>query len=214
MELAFLPKKMVQRLQEHTSHVISLRIMIGILTMALMMSLYLASKIPDRLTIYIPPDLSNGAVIQANDVPKASILTNTTYLWVELNTWLRNGKEDAFNNLEAYRYYYSDHFIKQMERQYQTLGAKGELDRQRRVTLVPGTLSDFERRVIVQNKGLAWVVLLDVVIEDFFLGEKVQHVRVRYSLLVERIETNYDQNPLGLMIVGLAEQPKVIQEYQ
>ncbi len=214
MEMAFLPKKMVQRLQEHTSHVISLRIMIGLLTLALMMSLYVASKIPDRLTIYIPPDLSNGAVIQANDVPKATILTNTTYLWVELSTWLTNGKEDAFNNLEAYRYYYSDHFIQQMERQYKALGAKGELDRQRRVTLVPGTLSDFERRVIVQNKGLAWVVLLDVVVEDFFLGEKVQHVRVRYSLLVERIETNYDQNPLGLMIVGLSEQPKVIEEYQ
>ncbi|WP_428776372.1 DUF2895 family protein [Vibrio sp.] len=207
-----LPQKMVSRLQENANHVQSLRMMIGLLSLLLGMALIALYRAPDKITFYVPPDLTNGAVMGVGDVPKATVLTNTAYLWIELNTWMNGGQKDAFENLENYQFYFGERFIRELTAQYNELNGKGELNRKRRLTLIPGTLSEFDKRVIVQSKNNSWVVLLDVIVEDFFLNERVQYAQVRYPLIVERIETNYDQNPIGMIITGLAGQAKIIKE--
>nr|WP_277432199.1 TIGR03746 family integrating conjugative element protein [Vibrio sp. 1180_3] len=199
-------------LQEHSNHIVSLRITILMLSVALCLSLYALIKAPDKITVYIPPNTANGAIMNIGDIPKSRILSDTSYLWIELNTWIKDGKKDAIANLDAYRYYFSDRFREQLEVQYKDMDLKGELDRRRRITLVPGTMFNFDKRVIEQSKNQSWIVLIDVVIEDFFLGERVQNVKVRYPLKVERIETNYDQNPLGIIITGFEGHPKEITE--
>ncbi|MFC5079632.1 hypothetical protein VTH8203_00847 [Vibrio thalassae] len=207
-----LPKKMTSALHEHANHVVSLRITIFLLSVALMLAMVALIRAPDYITLRIPPNTANGVVMNVNDIPKSRVLSDTSYLWLELNTWLKNGKQDAVANLQAYTYYFGDSFIEQLERQYKVMDIKGELDRRRRITLVPGTLNAVDKRVIEVTKNQSWVVLLDVIIEDFYLNERVQHVKVRYPLVVERIDTNYEKNPLGLIITGFEGSPKIISE--
>lgn len=207
-----LPTKLVSLLAENKSHVLSLRLTIAILTIALGFSLYTLYKWPSEIVVRIPPDLSNGAVMRVGDVPKARVLVDVSYLWVEINTWLKNGKVDAYKNLNDYQHYMGGRFKRELEAQYNTLNSRGELDRMRRVTLNPGTIMDYEQRVIVKVKNKAWIVMIDVIVEDFYLGQPVQNVVVRYPLEVEAVETTASQNPIGLKIIGLADQAVIVKE--
>lgn len=208
-----LPKKLISTLQENSAHIISLRVTIVLLTSALMFSLYALYKAPKELIVRIPPDLSNGAVMNAGDYPKSRVLVDTAYLWIEINTWLQNGQRDAFENLDLWQHYLGHRFANDLRSQYNQLHGRGELlNRKRRVTLMPGTLSDAESRVIVKSRNQAWVVMLDVIVEDFYLGEPIQNVTVRFPLEVEVVETNVNQNPLGIKIIGMAGQAVVITE--
>ena len=207
-----LPKKLVDVLAEKNAQIVSLRISFllqSIIIIGLIATIY---KAPDKITVYVPPDLSNGAVMQIGDVPNANVLSTVSYLWIEVNSWLKNGEKDAFQNLDAYREYFSEDFREQLFRSYKSLKAKGELDRVRKVTLVPGMIHEVEKRVFERVKNKAWVVYLDIIVEDYYLGELVQHVRARYPLQVERVETNYDRNPLGLIVTGFERKPTIINE--
>lgn len=207
-----LPKKLVSSLKEHSAHIKTLRMTVGLLSLALALSLGALYKAMDDITIYIPPDLSDGAAMKSGDVPKGTVLTNAAYLWTEFNTWMKDGNKDAFSNLTAYQNYFGSDFRQQMRDQYNDLFKKGDLNRIRRLTLAPGTLSEFDNRVITKVRGKSWVVLLDVIVEDFYLGEPLQKLQVRYPLVVERVNTTADQNPIGMMIVGLNGSPKVIKD--
>ncbi|EGR4213400.1 DUF2895 family protein [Vibrio metoecus] len=210
-----LPKKLVSTIEEYDSHILTLRTTIIILAISLLSSLYALYKAPSEIIVRIPPDLSNGAVMRIGDVPKASILTYTAYLWIEINTWLKDGQKEAFENLDLWQFYISDKFKRELTAQYNKLNSNGELNLKnikRRVTLSPGTLSDWETRVIVRVKNRSWIVMLDVIVEDYYLGEKIQDVVVRYPLEVEIVEANSSQNPLGIQIIGLAEQAMIVKE--
>lgn len=207
-----LPKRLVSALAEHNAHINSLRGMVFILAIGLIFSLYALYKAPSEILVRIPPDLSNGAVMKVGDIPKSRVLIDTAFLWVEMNTWLKDGKKDAYANLEAYQHYIGERFNRELRAQYDKLNSDGELDRKRRVTLNPGTMSDFEDRVIVKVNNRAWVVLIDVIVEDFYLDQRVQNVVVRYPLEVEAVETLRNQNPIGLKIMGLASQAIIVKE--
>lgn len=210
----YLPKKLVALLDENSAHLTSLRATIVLLFLALVMALYALSQAPKEILIRIPPDLSNGAVMRVGDVPKSRVLTDTAYLWIEVNTWLKDGQVDAFENLEIYQHYLGDRFKRELAAQYNKLNASGELNRKRRITLQPGTILDYDNRVIVKVKNKAWIVLIDIIVEEFYMGEPVQNVTVRYPLEVEAVETNANQNPLGIKIIGLADQAMIVESHQ
>lgn len=209
-----LPAKLVSFMAESNSHIISLRGTIVILSIALAWCFYIIQKQPDELLVRIPPDLSNGAVMRAGDVPKSQVLVNTAVLWIELNTWMTNGQDDAYDNLNNYKHYIGERFKRELETQYNKLNKRGELERVRRVSLNPGTMADYDNRVIVKVKNQAWIVMLDVIVEDFYMNEPVQHVVVRYPLIVEAVETNERLNPIGMKIVGLADQARIIKQVE
>lgn len=209
-----LPTKLVSFMAESNSHIMSLRGTIVILSIALAWCFYIIQKQPDEMLVRIPPDLSNGAVMKAGDVPKANVLVNASVLWIELNTWMTNGQEDAYENLNDYRNYIGERFRRELETQYNKLNKKGALERVRRVSLKPGTMSDYENRVVVKVKNKAWIVMLDVIVEDFYMNEPVQHVVVRYPLIVEAVETNPRLNPIGMKIVGLADRARIIKQVE
>lgn len=207
-----LPKKLVGTLAEQNNHILSLRITFVLQTLIILGLIAALYKAPDDITLYVPPDLSNGAVMQIGDVPKANVLSTVSYLWIEINSWIKNGEDDAFEQLDLYRDYFSYDFREQLYKSYRALKVRGELDRVRKVSLVPGMIHEVDKRVFEEVKNQAWVVYLDIVVEDYYLGELVQHVRARYPLKVERVETNYDRNPLGLIVTGFDKKPTIISE--
>lgn len=204
---ARIPKKMASLQQEFRVQIITLRAMVAGLFVALVIAMTSISKLSSGITVHIPPDLSSGVTMSAGDYPRANVLTNTSYLWVSINTWMQSGEVDAEKNLVMYENYMSKAFIRDMRQ----IMKDRSLDRQRRLTLAPGVLSEYTKRVIPLTKG-SWVVYLDVVEEEWFLGERVRHSKIRYPIKVEKYTTNAELNPIELKIVGFYEAPTVIEE--
>ncbi|MGR5347500.1 PFL_4703 family integrating conjugative element protein [Vibrio mediterranei] len=206
-----MPKNMVGLVQELQSHIRTLRLVLVMMLCGLLFSIHGNVTSIDKLTVHIPPDLTNGAVMKVGEIPRASVFVNTSYLWIEFNSWMNNGTKDAYANLNAYQEYFSPQFISIMRAEYDRKITSRALERQRRLTLIPGTSSEAVKRVQpISNQS--WVVYLDVVDEEFYMGERVKNSKIRYALLVEKTETTVDRNPLGLRIVGFKEEPRLLQE--
>ena len=208
-----LPKKLVSRISEYLEHINSLRVVVFLQFIVIVASFYQNSQIRDNITVHIPPDISNGVVMNLGEIPLANVLTSVSYLWIEMNSWMTNGDTDAVNNVMAYSNYLDDEFIDDLRNYYEKKKRNGELNRQRRLTLVTGVLSEVNSRVqpITQN---SWVVYLDVIDEEIYEGEIIKHAVIRYSLLVERTETTVDKNPLGVKIVGHYKPAVLLNEYK
>ncbi|WP_199438338.1 DUF2895 family protein [Vibrio owensii] len=206
-----IPRSMVSLVESLKAHIRSLRVICLILTGLLGYSVYSNLNQLDDIIVHIPPDLSNGASMNVGEVPPAAVFVYTTHLWIEFNTWMTNGTTDAFENISSYREYFSPKFMELMRKEYDGKNARKELERQRRLTLLPGTGLEAMKRVIPVTKN-SWVVYLDVVDEEFYLGERVKNAKIRYALLVEKVETTVDKNPIGVRIVGFKEKPKLLRE--
>lgn len=205
--IAKIPKKMASLQQELMVQILTLRLVVLGLVIALIVAIYSLSNVTNDITVHIPPNLSEGVTMKAGDYPRANVLTNTSYLWISINTWLENGQVDAKKNLIEYQNYMSAQFIEDLQR---ALDAR-QLDRTRRLTLVPGVLSDFSKRVRPLTNN-SWVVYIDVIEEEWFLGERVRHSKVRYPIKVEQVTSTADINPIELKLVGFQSPPTVIEE--
>ncbi|EMY6611311.1 MULTISPECIES: PFL_4703 family integrating conjugative element protein [Vibrio] len=206
-----LPKRMVARFKEHDSHIATLRSIIFGLSIALGMSIYSNSQAPKQLRIRIPPDITNGAVLSPNDFPKASILSDVAYLWTAMNTWEKNGVEDTKDNLHRWQYFFSPDFLAQLAEEYRELKFGGFLKRKKRSWYVGKMLSEFDERV-VKTSNQTWTVYIDMATEETYLGKVVKETVIRYPLLVERFDSNIEYNPLGIRIVGYAQEPYRIEK--
>ena len=210
--LGRLPKKMVHASAEMSSHVNSLRCFIVILSIALIMSIYSNSQAPSKLRLLYPPMVGNGAIVSPSDRPKGPVLAYTSYLWEEVNTWMKSGKTEAYTKLVQYHNYLGEYFIQQLSDAYKSSETRGELDRQRRITQVPGAMSDLDSRVITVVPNKSWIVYLDTIVEEWYLGTRVVHEKRRYFLNVEAVEMT-DENPIGIKIVGFAKPQKTLEVY-
>jgi integrating conjugative element protein (TIGR03746 family) len=209
-----LPKKLVGTLAEQKYHITSLRLTVFLQTLIMLGLIGALWKAPDNITVHVPPDVSNGVVMNINDVPKSYVLSSISYLWLEVNSWYTNGEEEAFDLLNSYEHYFSPRFKEQLHKSYTVLKGKGELDRVRKVSFVPGSIHEIDKRVFEEVKNKAWTVYLDVIVEDFYLGERVQYVTARFPIQVERVDMNYDQNPLGLIITGFERKPTIVKDME
>src|SRR5687768_2739742 len=57
---------------------------------------------PSRLTVYIPPDISNGATLKAGTIPNPLIYSFAYEVWQEINYWPQDGTQDYKNNIHTY----------------------------------------------------------------------------------------------------------------
>ncbi|WP_210467426.1 PFL_4703 family integrating conjugative element protein [Vibrio crassostreae] len=212
-KVSSLPKRMINKSRDTESHIFTLRLISIGLGSALLLSIYSNSQAPKQLTIRIPPDLSNGAVLSPFDFPKPSILSDTSYLWNAINTWKESGEIDTEKNLFRWQHFMSPEFQQQLRDEYALRERKnrGSLNRTRRVWAVPRSLHDYEQRVIKTGPS-TWTVYLDMEIEEMYLGQVVKDTVFRYPLLVERYEANIEMNPLAIRIVGYAEKPYRVEE--
>lgn len=203
-----LPKKLVGKIAEQNSHVASLRFAVVLLVLLNCSMLYFVSTVQRDLLVHIPPDLRSGAVMQANEIPSASVFNNTVYIWQAINTWTKSGEVDSFALVDRYSAFITPGFAQSLKDEYK----KNQFDirgRQRRMYLLPG--SEYtDNRVIVKNRGQSWVVYLDVMVEESLEGTVVKQTPIRYPVIVERADFSKDTNPIALQLAGFYEPPRRI----
>ena len=160
---------------------------------------------PTRMTIHVPPDLRNGAVLRANEYPPATVYTFAYYIMQQANYWPQDGQKDYAANVYRYSAYFTPRFREEMVRDVDERGRKGELMmRQRTVHEVTGHGYE-ERRVDMLGNGV-WVVWLDLDINESVKGLTVKSAALRYPVRVVAYEVSQEQNPYGLALDGYADE--------
>ena len=60
---------------------------------------------PNFLRVYVPPDLSSGAVLKSNEVGKANVYSFGYYIWQQLYRWETNAATDYEDKIHMMQNY-------------------------------------------------------------------------------------------------------------
>ncbi|MEH6454902.1 MAG: DUF2895 family protein [Cocleimonas sp.] len=166
------------------------------------------------MLLYVPPDLSVGQVVEAGSVDKSYAYFFAFNILGGISRWKKNGEVEYADNIKMYGNYISSHFKEQLTNDYMKRsnddnGRLNELkNRTRELTLIrPDKPSSMVRKVGNSN----FVIYLDVHDEERLAGEIVKAGIYRYSLNVAVDTGNLLDNDTGLVVLGFAEAPALIQ---
>ncbi len=172
---------------------------------------------PQRLTIYLPPDLRTGSTQPWWEIPPASVYTFSLYLFQQLNRWPANGEADYQRNIRRLGAYITPSCQSWLNNDYQLRKDRGELrDRVRGIYEIPD--HGFADVVHLQNGETgyrvkvvsrdSWVVILDMAVDEYLHSEPVKRTLVRYPLKVVRFAVDPEKNPWGLALDCFASPPE------
>jgi len=93
---------------------------------------------PQRMRVYLPPDLTRGETIAPNHIPKSTVYAFAFQMFTAINSWDGDGNKDYGNNIHRYHHYLSGKFYHDLKQDNLTRQANGELARQRIMSAVSG----------------------------------------------------------------------------
>lgn len=181
------------------AHVTTLRVACGVLLLGCGALWYGWNQAPQNLVIHNPPDLRSGSVRKWWEIPPSTAYSFGFYIWQQLNSWPTNGEIDYLRHIHTLNAYFTPSCKVQLDNEYQTRKGRNELKgRVRSIAEIPGRgYSDLSVRVLGRD---AWVARLDMVVREFYAGEPIRDVFVRYPLRVVRADVDPEKNPFGLQI--------------
>lgn len=198
--------KQIWRKEDAHLAIIKLQKMMIVLLFVIVIGLILGwMRAPSKLTVYLPPDLSNGATVKPGEIPKAMIYSFAYQVWQELNAWTQNGKEDYKNNIETYWSYLTPQFKKSLLEDYEILSKTGQIDRIRFIQGVSGRA--YDETSVKKLSSDTWEVNLKVLIVEYKNQQVVKHVEILYPLKITRTEISERNNPFGLVMAGFTRSP-------
>ena len=187
------------------AHITTLRAVIGVQLLLLLMVWYGWASAPKHLRIHLPPDLRSGAELAVKEIPPANVYAFVHYIFQQLNHWPGNGDKDYGAAIFRLSPYLTPRYRAELEADLDLRGRRGELAYRRRgVQELPGHGYE-ERRVDVLGNG-AWVVWLDLSINEWVQGMTVKRTAVRYPIRVVRYAVDPELNPWGLALDGFTEE--------
>ncbi len=140
-------QEMVIKLQSKTIYIlISICLMLGLGWM----------HSPSNMTVYTPPDLSNGITQKVKSIPKAYIASFAAELWQEINYWQSDSGNEYSQNIHNYWAYLSPTFRTELLQESDDLKTAGQLQRQRMMQFQSNT-SD-ETALVKQLSADSWEV--------------------------------------------------------
>ncbi len=143
---------------------------------------------PSRLTLYLPPDIQNGATLKAGSIPEPLIYSFAYEVWQELNYWPGETGDDYQKNIHTYWSYLTPRF-------------KAEL-----LEDLSGAAYD---SINVKKLGNdTWEVDLKMRLTEFKNNQAVKDVEIIYPLKVTRINVSPQNNPYGLALAGFISEPQ------
>lgn len=186
-------------LQDRDQHIMTLRIICGVLVFFLLFACVGWMRAPDNLTVHNPPDLRTGSTRPWWEVPTPTVYAFAFYIFQQLNAWPKNGEVDypaKIYTLSAYLTPACQDFLNAEARKRSN---SGELSNRVRVVYeIPGRGYQPQSVSVVDRDH--WTVRLDLVADEYFHAEPVKRALVRYPLKVMRWEGDAERNPFGLAL--------------
>lgn len=185
------------------SHLRSLWAVIG-LQLVVILALWIGwMRMPSTITVHIPPDLRSGSRLALDEVPPPNVYSFAYYIFQQLNRWPNNGAEDYGRAIFHIAPYLTDAYRNTLVTDMDDRGKRGELaHRTRSLQALPG-VGYSEERVDVLSAD-AWVVWLDLELQESVKGMTIKKTRIRYPLRVVRLAIDPEANPWGLALDGFA----------
>lgn len=166
---------------------------------------------PSRLTIYVPPDIQNGATIKVGTVPLPLIYSFAYEVWQEMNYWPVDGESDYKKNISTYVPYLTPRFKSELLQEYGELKSSGQLQRIRYLQGLSGAAYDATN--VKQLSSNTWEVDLTMRLTEYKNNQPVKDLEIIYPLKVIRTNVSPRNNPYGLAIAGFMSEPKRTNTY-
>ena len=83
------------------AHIMTLRLVIGLMLLVSIALWYGWQSAPRHLTIHNPPDLRAGSTRPWWEIPPGQVYAFSFYIFQQINRWPTNGEEDYSRNLNA-----------------------------------------------------------------------------------------------------------------
>jgi integrating conjugative element protein (TIGR03746 family) len=166
---------------------------------------------PSRMTVYIPPDISNGATLKANSIPNPLVYSFAYEVWQEINYWPQEGTEDYQHNVHVYDAYLTPGFKSDLMQDYQILKNTGQVQRQRSLQGIAGAA--FDSTSIKKLNNDTWEVDLKMRLTEYKNNQAVKDVEILYPIKVVRMNVSPSHNPYGLALAGFVSSPLRLKTY-
>ena len=160
---------------------------------------------PHRLRVFVPPDLTAGATLTPEHLPKATVYAFAFQIFSAINSWTISGTQEYAKNLSAYHRYLSPAFASALQHDLQLRSENGELDRQRLVSAVSG--QGYSPNSVKPLGNGTWLVHLHLQLVETLDGQVIKRVVMAYPLIVARVQTSLTVNPWGLVLSGYQQAP-------
>jgi len=192
-----------QAIDNERAHVRSLWWVIALQTL-LMAGLWLGwREAPTRLTVHVPPDLRQGALLEPGAVPPPTVYTFAFYVFQQLNRWPEDGARDYGRAIFRVSPYLTPKYRAELLADLELKGRRGELAyRVRGIQILPGHGFEDDRVEVLARD--TWVVTLDLELLESVKGMTVKRTAIRYPLRVVRHAVDFEANPWGLALDGFA----------
>ncbi len=161
---------------------------------------------PSRLTLFIPPDIQNGATIKAGSIPDPLIYSFAYEVWQEINYWPGETGDDYQKNIQIYWSYLTPKFKAELLEDYNDLKTTGQIQRIRYLQGLSGAAYDSINVKKLSND--TWEVDLKMRLTEFKNNQAVKDVEIIYPIKVTRINTSAQNNPYGLALAGFVSEPQ------
>ncbi|KEZ76690.1 PFL_4703 family integrating conjugative element protein [Salinisphaera hydrothermalis] len=181
------------------AHIMTLRIMIGVLVLNLLVAMGGWYQARQDLTIHNPPDLRSGSTRAWWKVPPSTVYSFGLYIWQQINHWPKDGQTDYKANLERYSAYLTPSCRHQLNANYERRIGRHELsDRVRTLSEIPG--HGYQPSDVTVLDRDHWVVALTAQINEYVHGMSVRNLAIQYYLQIERADVDPESNPFGLQL--------------
>ncbi len=182
-----------------TEHIKTLRILLGLFLLFIIALWVRNGSLQEARRIYIPPDLTQGAIVQFDNVPPPVVYTFASYIFQQLNRWKEDGEEDYQSQIFKLQGYLTPSCINFLTEDMNTKSQLGEL--RSRVRMIEESINDgYSRQRVLIETPKSWMVWLDFNIRETISGHPVKDIHVRYPLRVIKFDVDKEVNPWGLAI--------------
>ena len=161
---------------------------------------------PSRLTLYLPPDIHNGATLKADSIPDPLIYSFAYEVWQELNYWSNEAGEDYQKNIRTYWSYLTPKFKAELLEDYADLKTSGKVQRIRYLQGLSGAA--YESGNVKKLGNDTWEVDLKMRLTEFKNNQIVKDIEIIYPLKITRINASPQNNPYGLALAGFVAEPQ------
>ncbi|MES9941714.1 MAG: PFL_4703 family integrating conjugative element protein [Candidatus Thiodiazotropha sp. 6PLUC2] len=162
----------------------------------------------ETIEVSLPPDPSKGALLKRGQKDETAIYTFALWYFQDLQHWPEAGQTDYRKNIDNLIPLLTPEYKGYLDRDFNRRKTKGELaNRIRHIEPFVGMHYD-EKRVQSLGSG-EWLVIADYVVKEWYLGQEIKTVPLRYYLSVSESSV-IDDNRFGLRLNGFYKNPESI----